>query len=94
MLMEVLGLSERWYQAWLVKDAATVERLMAEDYLYVGPDGFTLDRQASWRSLARRAIGWIMGRGRRSSLEPWARTRPSCGIAGRVPGRLRGYVHG
>jgi uncharacterized protein (TIGR02246 family) len=45
MLMDVLGLSELWYQAWLEKDAATVERLMAEDYLYVGPDGFTLDRQ-------------------------------------------------
>jgi uncharacterized protein (TIGR02246 family) len=46
MVTEVSGLSERWYQAWLEKDVATVERLMAEDYLYVGPNGLTLDRQA------------------------------------------------
>jgi uncharacterized protein (TIGR02246 family) len=46
MLPEVQGLSERWFQAWLEKDATTVERLMAEDYLYVGPSGLVLDRQA------------------------------------------------
>ena len=46
MVSELHGLSERWFQAWLEKDAATVERLMAEDYLYVGPSGLTLDRQA------------------------------------------------
>ena len=46
MLTELHELSERWYQAWLEKDAATVERLMADDYLYLGPNGLTLDRQA------------------------------------------------
>jgi uncharacterized protein (TIGR02246 family) len=46
MLSELHGLNERWNQAWLEKDAATVERLMAEDYLYVAPNGLTLDRQA------------------------------------------------
>ena len=46
MLSELHGLSERWIQAWFEKDAATVERLMAEDYLYVAPNGLTLDRQA------------------------------------------------
>jgi len=45
MLTELHGLSERWYKAWLEKDAATVESLMAEDYLYVAPNGMTLDRQ-------------------------------------------------
>src|SRR5262245_30958229 len=40
------GLSERWFQAWLKKDAATVERLAADDYIYVGPKGLTLDREA------------------------------------------------
>jgi hypothetical protein len=39
-------LSERWFAAWLQKDAATVERLAAEDYSYVGPTGLVLDRQA------------------------------------------------
>jgi uncharacterized protein (TIGR02246 family) len=46
MLSELHNLNERWYQAWLEKDAATVERLMAEDYLYVAPSGLVLDRQA------------------------------------------------
>jgi uncharacterized protein (TIGR02246 family) len=45
MLSELRDLSERWFQAWLEKDAATVERLAAEDYLYVGPSGLALDRQ-------------------------------------------------
>ena len=46
MSSELQDLSERWFQAWLEKDAATVERLAAEDYLYVAPNGSTLDRQA------------------------------------------------
>jgi uncharacterized protein (TIGR02246 family) len=43
---EVEGLGRSWFQAWLEKDAATVERLAAEDYVYVGPSGLVLDRQA------------------------------------------------
>src|SRR5438128_1252223 len=46
MMSELHGLSERWYRAWLAKDAATVDRLMAEDYLYIAPSGLVLDRQA------------------------------------------------
>jgi uncharacterized protein (TIGR02246 family) len=46
MVSELHDLGERWFQAWLDRDAATVERLMAEDYLYVGPTGLILDRQA------------------------------------------------
>src|SRR5262249_7678558 len=46
MSSELHGLSERWFQAWLEKDAATVERLAAEDYVYIGPGGLALDRQA------------------------------------------------
>jgi uncharacterized protein (TIGR02246 family) len=46
MLSELQDLSERWFQAWLEKDAATVERLAAEDYLYIAPNGLALDRQA------------------------------------------------
>ena len=42
-------LNERWSRAWLEKDAATVERLMAEDYIYVAPNGLVLDRQAILR---------------------------------------------
>jgi len=46
MVSEVQGLAELWFQAWLDKDAATVERLMADDYLYIAPSGVVLDRQA------------------------------------------------
>ena len=46
MVSELHGLNERWNQAWLEKDAATVEYLMAEDYMYVAPNGLVLDRQA------------------------------------------------
>jgi hypothetical protein len=44
MLSELQHLKEAWDRAWLEKDAATVERLMAEDYVYVAPNGHTLDR--------------------------------------------------
>jgi uncharacterized protein (TIGR02246 family) len=43
---EVRDLSARWFQAWLDKDAETIERLAASDYVYVGPNGSVLDRQA------------------------------------------------
>jgi uncharacterized protein (TIGR02246 family) len=46
MSAELHELSKHWFQAWLEKDAATVERLTAEDYVYIGPDGLVLDRQA------------------------------------------------
>jgi uncharacterized protein (TIGR02246 family) len=45
-MSDVQDLSERWYKAWLEKDAATVERLMADDYVYVAPNGSVFDRQA------------------------------------------------
>ncbi|HKR38046.1 MAG TPA: nuclear transport factor 2 family protein [Steroidobacteraceae bacterium] len=46
MLTELHELNSRWFQAWLEKDAATVERLMAQDYVYIAPSGRVLDRQA------------------------------------------------
>jgi uncharacterized protein (TIGR02246 family) len=46
MLSVARTLSERWFQAWLEKDAATVEELADEDYVYVGPTGLVLDREA------------------------------------------------
>jgi hypothetical protein len=49
MLAELQRLNETWNRAWLQKDAATVERLMAEDYLYVGPNGPVLDHPSILR---------------------------------------------
>ena len=45
MLTQLHELNDRWFQAWQEKDAATVERLMAEDYVYIAPSGIVLDRQ-------------------------------------------------
>jgi uncharacterized protein (TIGR02246 family) len=46
MLSDVHHQNESWTQAWLAKDAATVDRLMAADYTYVAPNGSVLDRHA------------------------------------------------
>jgi ketosteroid isomerase-like protein len=45
-MSELQKISEQWYQAWLDKDAATVDRLMSEDYLFVAPSGRMMDRAA------------------------------------------------
>jgi hypothetical protein len=49
MATELDDQNERWNRAWFDKDDATVERLMADDYLYVAPTGFALDRDAILR---------------------------------------------
>jgi ketosteroid isomerase-like protein len=36
--------NEEWNCAWLARDAATVERIAAEDYVYLGPQGQVLDK--------------------------------------------------
>ena len=46
MVSELNNLNERWFQAWRAKDAAAVERLMADDYIYIAPSGLVLDRSA------------------------------------------------
>jgi ketosteroid isomerase-like protein len=46
MLADLHRVNETWLRAWFEKDAATVERLMAEDYVYVAPSGQVLDRAA------------------------------------------------
>src|SRR4051812_12012232 len=46
MPSELEQLNERRNRAWLEKDAATVERLMAGDYVYVAPTGQAQSREA------------------------------------------------
>jgi uncharacterized protein (TIGR02246 family) len=43
---ELRNLNETWNRAWFDKDAATVDRLMADDYVYVAPNGRVMDRHA------------------------------------------------
>jgi uncharacterized protein (TIGR02246 family) len=66
MLSELQDLSERWFQAWLEKDAATVEQLMAEDYLYIAPNGLVLDRQAILAII--RSLSYRLDHGTRSEI--------------------------
>jgi uncharacterized protein (TIGR02246 family) len=43
---ELEQLNQQWNRAWLDKDAVTVERLMAGDYVYVAPTGQAQSRDA------------------------------------------------
>jgi hypothetical protein len=45
MSAELEQLNQTWNRAWLERDAALVEKLMADDYLYIAPNGQLLDRQ-------------------------------------------------
>jgi hypothetical protein len=46
MESELASLNDRWSRAWLERDSATVERMMADDYVYVAPNGTVLDHRA------------------------------------------------
>jgi uncharacterized protein (TIGR02246 family) len=63
---EVRGLSERWFRAWLDKDAATVDELAADDYLYVAPNGSTMDRAGILAII--RSPSYRLERGARSEV--------------------------
>ena len=39
-------LNQIWNRAWLDKDAATVDKMMAAEYVYIAPNGQLLDRQS------------------------------------------------
>ena len=66
MSSQLHDLSERWFQAWLEKDAATVERLAAEDYIYIAPGGAMLDRQAILGII--RSPSYRLDHGRRTEI--------------------------
>jgi uncharacterized protein (TIGR02246 family) len=66
MSSELQATSERWFQAWLDKDAATVERLAAEDYVYIAPSGVMLDRQAILRII--RSANYRLDQGTRTEI--------------------------
>jgi uncharacterized protein (TIGR02246 family) len=84
MTAELGKLSEQWYQAWLDRDAATVERLMADDYVYVAPSGQPQDRAAILRIIRTPSY----------RLQSWKRTdiviRPLGDAAAIVRSRGRG----
>jgi hypothetical protein len=63
---DVRTLSEQWFQAWLDKDADVIDRLAADDYIYVGPRGVVMDR-AKILSVIR-APGYRLDRGVRTEI--------------------------
>jgi len=46
MTADLEQLNQIWNRDWLEKDVALVEKLMADDYLYIAPNGRLLDRKA------------------------------------------------
>jgi hypothetical protein len=66
MLLELRGASERWFQAWLEKDAAIVERVAAADYVYIAPSGLMMDREAILKII--RSPGYRLDRGTRTEI--------------------------
>src|SRR5262245_39212221 len=66
MSSELLNLSECWFRAWLEKDAATVERFAAEDYVYISPNGTVIDRQAILAII--RSPSYRLDRGERTDV--------------------------
>lgn len=46
MAEDLEHLNRIWNQAWLENNVALVEKLMADDYLYIAPDGKLLDCNA------------------------------------------------
>ena len=45
MIADLERLNQTWNGAWLEKDAALVEKMMADEYVYIAPNGQLLDRQ-------------------------------------------------
>ena len=41
---EIERLNHSWLEAWLAKDAATIEAMMAPEYTYIAPNGQVMDR--------------------------------------------------
>jgi hypothetical protein len=46
MTDDLQQLNQIWNRAWLEKDGDLVEKLMANEYVYIAPNGQLLDRQA------------------------------------------------
>ena len=46
MRHELKSLIAAWHAAWFAKDVAAIAEMMAEDYVYVAPNGTILDRAA------------------------------------------------
>jgi uncharacterized protein (TIGR02246 family) len=46
MTAELEAMIATWQEAWFAKDASTIAATMTDDYIYVGPNGAMMDRNA------------------------------------------------
>ena len=44
MPMDPAELTSAWFEAWRTRDAGAIERMSANDYVYVGPNGNEMSR--------------------------------------------------
>jgi len=68
MSPEIERLCDVWNNAWLAKDAATVNALMTADYEYIGPNGQVLDRATILRII--RSPGYALTSWNRTEVRP------------------------
>lgn len=59
-------LNQTWNRAWLEKDAALVEKMMADEYLYVAPNGQLWDRQTILKII--RSASYLLDRSTRTEV--------------------------
>ena len=58
---ELKTLMAAWHAAWFAKDVAAIAEMMAEDYVYVAPNGTILDRAAILQIAGEPAYGLTGG---------------------------------
>jgi len=68
MSPEIERLCDAWNNAWLAKDAATVNALMTADYEYIGPNAQVLDRATILRII--RSPGYALTSWNRTEVRP------------------------
>jgi hypothetical protein len=66
MTVDLERFNQIWAQAWLDKNAALVEKLMADEYMYIAPNGQMLDRQAILKII--RSPGYHLDNGTRTEV--------------------------
>ena len=84
MIDELRKLNETWMRAWFEKDAAAVDRMTADDYVYVAPSGRVMDRQEILAIIRSPGYALDHGAAPRSSSASSGQLRPGqASVAGR-----------
>ncbi len=49
----VVQLERAWFDAYLKRDVATLDRILADDYTFIAPNGQVVTKSAGWSRLGR-----------------------------------------